>query len=589
MGERTPGETAPRSASLYSKDYWDNVFEQIGRRPLVKAALTVLALLYASAIYAPLIANDRPFVLDAIDTKAYATDQRTLYPAALTIGRYAKQDEASFQASRPASAPPLSWKDALALELAGIERRLGTMRGVLDEELHGPLDAFGEKTAATVAAALAGDAEEAERLAGELKEQAQALRTDYVPRDAGAPEKGGVELVPQRSYPALEATTWGEVFFMWLWALVLAWPLWNRLVNRVVLRRDRERIRRWRKGKWIAVLGSSAIVAALWAVLVGGEMTFDSSPFKERLTAGEIVASDVVFAPVAMGFAENSLEERFRPPTWHGDAEISLEGYYVRGPRKPEADAVTGHRQPPKQVRVEYAEPELNSPWRHVLGTDSMGRNLLVRLLYGGRISLAIGILSTVLLVIIGVAIGSFAGYFGGRTDMVVSRIIEIFQSFPAFFLILTAVALIPADKIHPIFAIVFFIAIVRWTGVARLVRGEFLRLKEQDFVMASRALGCSAPRVIFRHVLPNALGPVLVAGAFSVAAGILTESAISFLGLGIKLPIPSWGSVLNEARGSAEYWWVQIFPGFLIFLTVFCYNVVGEGVRDALDPKRKV
>ena len=197
--------------------------------------------------------------------------------------------------------------------------------------------------------------------------------------------------------------------------------------------------------------------------------------------------------------------------------------------------------------------------------------------------------MSTALLVVIGVVVGSIAGYFGGRTDIAISRIIEVVQSFPAFFLILTAVAMIPEDKLHPIFAITFFIAIVRWTGVARLVRGEFLRLKEQDFVMASRALGFSSGRVIFKHVLPNALGPVLVAAAFSVAAGILTESAISFLGLGIQLPIPSWGSILNEARGQVEYWWVQIFPGVLIFLTVFCYNVVGEGVRDALDPRRKV
>jgi peptide/nickel transport system permease protein len=141
--------------------------------------------------------------------------------------------------------------------------------------------------------------------------------------------------------------------------------------------------------------------------------------------------------------------------------------------------------------------------------------------------------------------------------------------------------------SIPPIFIIVVVIALVRWTGAARLVRGEFLRLREQEFVLAANALGFSNMRTIFRHVLPNALSPVLVNAAFSVAAGILTESAVSFLGFGVQHPEASWGSLVNESK-SPEFWWIQVFPGVLIFITVTCYNLVGDAVRDALDPKMK-
>lgn len=698
----------------YSKDYWDNVFEQVGRRPMAKLALVVLALLYASAIYAPLIANDRPWSLEAADSRAYRRDLKTLYASSLTLRRYAKQGREAYLEELEKStvfrrrataiaesaaelrslaseleeglrqldpeAAELDWDDlreavdaALSSEgapnpdaagairhlarqlnaevlaafgrvrptssqreknsklLAAGERMarllttpeeeylaqeeaagrfrtfetavreeqaafngfLRTCRDYLPPEDHAPFDALEEKAAREVDLTLAGRLDEAAALASEVKDEAKRLRREYQAKDPTDPDSEGLDLVPKKSWPLFESTTSIEVFFMWLWAWLLTWPLWNRLVNRLVLSGDRERIRSWRKVKRRVVLGSSLAVALVWHFAVGGQMTFASSTYKEELTTGELILADpstsVEFPPIALGFAENHTDEINRPPTWLSGSEIDQEGHYVRGPRAPEADPMTGLLPPAKPVEVRYGERARNDALRHPLGTDSMGRDLLVRLLYGGRISLTVGILSTVLLVLIGVVMGSLAGYFGGRVDILISRVIEIFQSFPAFFLILTAVALIPDDKIHPIFAIVFFIAIVRWTGVARLVRGEFLRLKEQDFVMAARALGLSSRRVIFRHVLPNAMGPVLVAAAFSVAAGILTESGISFLGLGIKAPIPSWGSVLNDSRGSSEFWWMQVFPGLLIFVTVFCYNVVGEGVRDALDPKRKV
>jgi peptide/nickel transport system permease protein len=161
----------------------------------------------------------------------------------------------------------------------------------------------------------------------------------------------------------------------------------------------------------------------------------------------------------------------------------------------------------------------------------------------------------------------------------------EVILCFPAFFLILMVVAFTDPDDLPPIIAIALVIGLVRWTGVARLTRAEFLKLREQEFVIAARALGLSSLRTIFRHILPNALGPILVSGTFAVAAGILTESALSFLGFGVSEPVPSWGSLVNESR-SPEHWWIILFPGLLIFLTVSCYNLVGEAVRDAVDPR---
>jgi peptide/nickel transport system permease protein len=186
--------------------------------------------------------------------------------------------------------------------------------------------------------------------------------------------------------------------------------------------------------------------------------------------------------------------------------------------------------------------------------------------------------------VFIGIILGALAGYFRGPIDIAISRFTEIVMCIPTFFLILALVAKVE----HPsIFWIMGVLGLTGWTGVMRLVRGEFLRLVGLDFVIAGRALGLSSSRVIFRHVLPNALAPVLVSATFGVAGAILTESSLSFLGFGVPPPTASWGSVLNEAFGAEkEMWWVTVFPGFMIFLTITAYNLVGEGFRDATDPR---
>jgi peptide/nickel transport system permease protein len=226
----------------------------------------------------------------------------------------------------------------------------------------------------------------------------------------------------------------------------------------------------------------------------------------------------------------------------------------------------------------------LKDPVRyHWLGTDENGRDVCARMIYGSRVSLSVGFIAVAIYVFIGVFLGSIAGYFGGWTDILISRIIEVVICFPSFFLIITVLAMLPPSIVN----IMVVIGLTRWTGVARLIRGEFLRLVNLDFVVACRALGFSPLRTIFRHIVPNALAPVLVAATFGVAGAILTESALSYLGFGVPQPQASWGSILQEASDDPkQLWWITVFPGLAIFITITAYNIVGEAFRDASDPK---
>lgn len=218
---------------------------------------------------------------------------------------------------------------------------------------------------------------------------------------------------------------------------------------------------------------------------------------------------------------------------------------------------------------------------RHLLGTDKEGRDIFARMLYGTRISLTIGIIAVSIYIFIGIVLGALAGFFGNRWDLVISRAIEIMLCFPTFFLILTLSALIE-DK--SIFHVMLIIGFTRWPEVARLVRAEFLKLKNMDYVQAAIALGFSRSRVIFYHVLPNALGPVIVTAIFGIASSILIESSLSFLGLG-DLSAPSWGEILSQGRQEFKLWLI-LAPGMAIFFLVSVFNLVGEGLQDAMDPK---
>lgn len=222
---------------------------------------------------------------------------------------------------------------------------------------------------------------------------------------------------------------------------------------------------------------------------------------------------------------------------------------------------------------------------RHYLGTDDVGRDILARIIHGTRIALSVGFVAVGIYVWIGMVLGSLAGYYGGWVDIIISRLIEVMMSIPTFFLIIAAVAFLEPS----IYNVMAAIGLVGWTGTARLVRGEFLKLRGSEFVEASRALGARDPRVIFRHVLPNALTPVLVVATFGVADAIIIESSLSFLGFGVMPPTPSWGDILSKSRSYYEIaWWLTVFPGLAIFFTVTALNLAGEGLRDAIDPRLK-
>ena len=236
----------------------------------------------------------------------------------------------------------------------------------------------------------------------------------------------------------------------------------------------------------------------------------------------------------------------------------------------------------PGEIRLgeKYQRPNTE----HWLGTDRLGRDVLSGLIHGSRYALTIGLVSVGISLLIGVLLGALAGYFGGWIDLVLSRLFELWASIPPFFLIITAAAFLPPS----VFTVMVIIGLTGWVGIARLTRSQFLQVRSHDYVAAARGLGYSNWRIMFRHILPNAVGPILIPVAFGVAGAILAESGLSFLGIGVPAEAITWGALLAGARSNAAAWWLVVMPGLAIFVTVTMYNLLGDGLRDALDPQMK-
>lgn len=261
----------------------------------------------------------------------------------------------------------------------------------------------------------------------------------------------------------------------------------------------------------------------------------DATDYKTMVTSGK--ATEAVFSPVPYGYGRTDLKVREQPPSRE-----------------------------------------------HWLGTDDVGSDVLCRLIHGSRISLSVGFVAVGISSIIGIIIGAILGYSGGKADFIGMRLVEIMMAVPVFFLIITIVAFFPRS----LFNIMLIIGLTTWTEDARFVRAEFLKLRRQDFVQAAISLGLPLRSILFRHMLPNAIAPVLVNATFGIAGAIFIEAALSFLGFGVAPPTPSWGQILSLGVSTTGrfLWWLTLFPGLAIFFTVLAYNLVGEALRDAIDPR---
>lgn len=543
-------------------------------RPGVAFAWSVLALVISSAVFAPFLASARPYTLLAVDRGAYETCLAELEPLLRNWNARLLDAAAARQAMRdddPQSVH-LAWEAQTALlrEVRAVELRLSTLRrhASPEREAQVPLDALELRLRGWTGKVHAGELDDLGP-AADLAASAAALRESHRPRDGSG---AGMRLRQQRTFPLLADLSFGE------WLAALGW------IATIVLFVRHARARAWLAGGALSVL-----LAVLCSAVFRAPSGLSTREVKLGVATGAIELASAWYPPIPFGRDETRMTEAARPPTWKSASELDERGRYVRGPR---AARASGELEPTVlPVLVLPAEPALNSPVRHLLGTDSLGRDVLARLLWGGRASLAVGLLSACGVLLIGVLVGALAGFLRGMFDAAASALIAMLQSFPPFFLIVTAAAIgaerAASARIEPLVWVTLVIVAVGWTGIARLVRAEALRVRELDYVKAVRALGYSETRIFFRHVLPNVLTPALAAAAFVAISAMLAESSVSFLGFGVRLPDPSWGALLQEARASSLGWLVAA-PGLLILVTCLALAWLGDAARDALDPRER-
>jgi peptide/nickel transport system permease protein len=374
--------------------------------------------------------------------------------------------------------------------------------------------------------------------------------------------------------------------------------MWRRVWHQV--------LRRWgaRVGiVWIAIIAFFAVFAPLLAnshpLLMRAADGTISSPMLRHLTPADVAIPIMAIASILwLRFGPAHKAWRWGLLIAFCSLTIGLCMKYIAPPR---AIVYSQYRQLAAEGHIDWAvyapipysptdrlgdQPTLLHPLapstEHLLGTEPNGADILSRMLHASRIAIAVGFIATGIAMVIGVVVGGIMGYFSGFVDLIGMRFVEVFAAIPVFFLLLTFVAFFPRN----LYIMMVIIGLTGWVGYARFIRAEFLKLRQQDFVQAARACGLPLWSILFRHMLPNGIAPVLVAASFGVASAILYESTLSFLGLGL-VDEPSWGQLLNQATssGGGFHWWLATFPGIAIFLTVFAFNLIGEALRDAIDP----